>query len=229
MHHLVLESWSRRESPLHARDARSKLVALVIFLIVVSTTPVSSSIAFYGYAALLAGAIGIAQLPLLSFLKRALVFVPFVATFTLITWISGQPARALAIFEKSLLSGMAALILVATTPINAILRGLESFSVPRPLILTTQFLYRYLFVISEQAQHMRMAARARGSRFHSAASAVAVLFARSWERADGIYQAMLARGFDGRFATLAPSRFQLADAIFVCGTLVALLSIRIAL
>ena len=229
MHHLVLESWSRKSSPLHARDARAKLVALLVFLIAVSTTRPGAFSAFYGYAALLAVAIGIAQLPMGALVRRALVFVPFIATFTLITWLSGQPERAIAIFEKSLLSGMAALILVATTPINDLLRGLESLAVPRPLILVTQFLYRYLFVISEQAQHMRMAARARGSRFHSAAGAVSVLFARSWERADGIYQAMLARGFSGKFSTIAPARFGIGDAIFLLAAGCASVAIRLAL
>lgn len=227
MHHLVVESWSRRSSPLHARDARAKIGVLLVLLVAISTS--SSETCSYACAALLAIAIGIARLPLLRLLERAAVLLPFIATFTLITWWSGQPARALAVFEKSLLSGIAALVLIATTPVNDLLHGLESLAVPRPLILVIQFLYRYLFVLSEQAQHMRMAARARGSRFHSAASAIGVLFARSWERADGIYLAMLARGFNGRFQTISASRFRLADMAFLCVTAAVILAIRIAL
>jgi len=227
LHHLVIEGWSHRSSPLHARDARAKLGVLLVLLIAISTT--SSQLSFYGYALLLAVAIGIARLPLFGLLERAVLLLPFIATFTLITWWSGQPVRALAVFEKSLLSGIAALILVATTPITDLLHGLESLAVPRPLVLVIQFLYRYLFVLSEQAQHMRMAARARGSRFHSAGSAVAVLFARSWERADGIYQAMLARGFAGRFYTVSATHFHVADAAFFCAVSAAVIAIRIAL
>ncbi len=214
---------------MHARDARAKIVALLLYLTAVSIAPVSSHTAFYAYAALLAAALGIARLPLIPVLRRVLVLLPFVATFALITWLSGQPVRALAILEKSLLSGLAALVLVATTPINDLLRGLESLAVPRALILVAQFLYRYLFVISEQGQHMRMAARARGSGFHSAAGAVGVLFARSWERADGIYQAMLARGFTGRFAALSAARFGWLDAAFLALTAAAIVGIRLAL
>lgn len=229
MHHLVIEGWSRKASPLHARDARAKLGALLVFLIAVSTTPVSSQIVFYADVALLTAAVAIARLPVVAMLKRAALLLPFVATFALVSLVAGQPERALLLFEKSFLSGLAALILVATTPITELLRGLESLAVPRPLILITQFLYRYLFVISEQAQHMRMAARARGSKFHSAMGAVGVLFARSWERADGIYQAMLARGFTGRFATLSPARFRFADAAFLCATSAVVIGIRLAL
>jgi len=229
VHHLVVEGWSRKSSPLHARDARAKLGALLIFLVAVSTTPVSAQTVFYADVALLTAAVAIARLPMVAMLKRAALLLPFVATFAVTTLIAGQPARALLIFEKSLLSGLAALILIATTPIHELLRGLESLALPRALILVTQFLYRYLFVISEQAQHMRLAARARGSRFHSAAGAVGVLFARPWERADGIYRAMVARGFSGRFSTLSPARFRVADAAFLCATAAVVIAIRLAL
>ena len=37
MHHVVLEKWSRGESGLHRRDPRVKILALLIFLIVVAT------------------------------------------------------------------------------------------------------------------------------------------------------------------------------------------------
>jgi len=227
VHHLVLESWSRRSSPIHARDARAKVLVLLVFLIAVSTT--TSLRAWVLYASLCAVALAFTRLPPVPVLARILVILPFVASFTLVTWLAGQPERAFGIFVRSLLSAAAALILVATTPINDLLRGLESLGTPRTLILVIQFLHRYLFVITEQAQHMLMAARARGSRFHSAAGAIGVLFARSWERADGIYQSMLARGFTGRFAPLACSHFSAIDAAFLCGASALIVWIRLAL
>ncbi len=227
MHHLVVEGWSRCASPLHSLDPRAKIVALLVLLIAVSTTHSPAAFAAYGLA-LLSG-IAIARLPMIAVFMRALVIVPFVATFALITWLAGQPEHALSILEKSFVSALGALLLIATTPMNDLLRGLESLAVPRALILVIQFLYRYLFVVAEQAQHMRMAARARGSRFHSGAGAIAVLFARSWERADGIYQAMLARGFAGRFTTLGAPRFSAVDAIFVLAASAAFIAIRVTL
>jgi len=229
MHHVVIERWSRESSPLHARDARAKLGALVVFLIAVSTTPPRSQLAFLAYAALLAIAILIARLPAAALIRRALIVLPFSATFALITWLGGNPMRALALGEKSYLSGLAALLLVSTTPLPDLLRGLESFAVPRPLCLVIQFIYRYLFVISEQAQHMRLAARSRGASFRASAGALAVLFARSWQRADNIYQAMLARGFRGRFPSFTATRFRAADAAFLLASAAASIAIRIAL
>jgi cobalt/nickel transport system permease protein len=103
------------------------------------------------------------------------------------------------------------------------------------LVLVAQFLYRYLFVISEQAQHMRLAAASRQgipgvhrrSRFRAAAGALAVLFARSYYRAEGIDRAMLARGFSGRFPLLTPLRLKVADGLFLVAMVAFLILVRV--
>ena len=235
MHHVVVERWSRGASPLHARDPLAKLAALMAFLVALSTTPASAQLAFAGYAALVAAAMAGSRLPLGGLIRRAALVLPFSTTFALITWLSGEPERALALAEKSFLSGLAALLLIATTPLTPLLAALESLRMPRLLILVVQFLYRYLFVISEQAQHMRLAAQSRhadgGSRlrgFAAAAGALSVLFARSWERADGIYRAMLARGFTGSFSTRERLHLHVADAAFLAAVVAVCLAIRLS-
>jgi cobalt/nickel transport system permease protein len=217
-------------------DARAKLALLLVFLVAVATTAPGSQWAYAGYAALLAIALVASRLPFAGILARAALVLPFSATFALITWWSGDPLRALSLAERSFLSGLAVLVLMATTPLVELIGALDSARVPRPLLLVIQFLYRYLFVISEQAQHMRMAARCRqgagrpaGARFHAAAGAVGVLFARSWERADGVYRAMLARGFTGRFPAFEPARFRLRDAAFLCAGSLLALAVRFGL
>jgi cobalt/nickel transport system permease protein len=238
LHTLVVENWSRGSSPLHVRDPRAKLGALLVFLIAVATTRPGNHRAFALYAALLLAAAIIGRLPVPALLARVALVLPFSAVFAAITWWAGDPARALALAEKSLLSGFAALLLIATTPFYDLMRALESLAVPRALILVTQFLYRYIFVISEQAQHMRLAAQCRqgqghgqrlSARFRAAGGALGVLFARSWERAGGIYRAMLARGFTGHFPRLALAKFRAADALFLLIAISASIGIRLAL
>lgn len=233
MHHVVVERWSRRASPLHARDARAKLIALAAFLIAVSTTPAKAQSGFAAYAAMLAIAMILSRLPVAALLRRAALVLPFSASFAILTWWSGEAMRAISLAEKSFLSGLAALLLIATTPLTELMRGMESFGAPRALLLVIQFLYRYLFVISEQAQHMRLAARSRRgtgkSGFRASAGMLGVLFARSWERADGIYEAMLARGFSGHFPVMAAARFGAADAMFAAIGIAISAGIRIAL
>ncbi len=232
MHHLVIDRWSRGSSSLHQRDPRAKLAALLAFLIVLSTTSPAAQWAFAAYAVLLVVAAYSAQLPILGLAGRAALVLPFSATFALLTWWSGDSLRALALAEKSFLSGIAALVLVGTTPLTGWTAALESWRVPRMLILVIQFVYRYLFVIAEQAQRMRWAALCRGPRQHGfrlAAGLVGVLFARSWQRADGIYHAMLARGFRGRFVPAVQVPLRASDALFFSACLAGCLGIRILL
>ncbi len=232
MHHLVIDRWSRGSSPLHQRDPRAKLAALLVFLIALSTTPPTAQAAFAAYAILLVVAANIARLPIRGLAGRAALVLPFSATFALLTWWSGDSLRALALAEKSFLSGVAALLLVGTTPLTGWTAALESWHAPRMLILVIQFVYRYLFVIAEQAQRMRWAALCRGSHhggFRSAAGLLGVLFARSWQRADGIYHAMLARGFRGRFVPATPAPFGSSDALFFSACLAGCVAIRILL
>ena len=235
MHHLVIDRWSRGTTSLHRRDPRAKLAALLVFLIALSTTPPPAQLAFAAYAVLLILAARLAGLPLHGLAARAALVLPFSATFALLTWWSGDSLPALALAEKSFLSGMAALLLVATTPLTGWTAALESWRVPRILILVIQFVYRYLFVIAEQAQRMRWAALCRGGsqrrsfHFSAAAGLLGVLFARSWQRADGVYHSMLARGFRGRFVPAAPPPFRWSDALFFSTCLAGCFAIRMLL
>ena len=222
MHHVVLERWSRGSSFLHRRDARAKILALLVFLVAVATTHRSFESVALLYLLLLLAAAASARLPIGGVLRRAAVVLPVSLTFAAISWISGEPRRAGLLVEKSYLSALAALLLVSTTPLPQLLRGLESLGVPGFLLMVAQFLYRYLFVIVEQAHRMRLAGLCRGGLkrrsggFRAAAGALGVLFARSYERAECIHRSMVSRGFQGHFQLLSGARFGLADAAFVC-------------
>jgi len=230
MHHVIVDRWSRGNSYLHARDPRAKITALLIFLIVLATTPGDAFLGLGMDLALLVAGIAVARLPLFDVLLRAASVLPFSFTFALISWLGGDRLRALALVEKTYLSAVAVLLIAGSTPLPLLIRGIEFFRAPGLLLTVVQFLYRYLFVISEQAQHMRLAAasrsgagRGRRPRFQAAAGAIAVLFARSYYRSDGIHRAMAARGFRGRFPLGRPLRFRASDAVFAVGLGVLLL------
>jgi cobalt/nickel transport system permease protein len=236
LHHVVLDRWSRADSPLHRRDARVKILAVLAWLVAIGTSPRITPLLAACYFALLVGVTILARLPVGAVLLRAAGVLPFSATFAVISIAAGDAARAEALIAKSYLSASAVLILAGTTPLPKLLRGLESLGVPRFFTLVVQFLYRYLFTISEQAQHMRMAALARGSqsrrgrraspRFRAASGAVATLFARSQARAESIHGAMLARGFTGRMEPLAAPSPRAADALFLAVGVLAAAALR---
>ena len=235
MHHVLLDQWSQQTSPLHARDPRAKIIALGVFLVTLATTRPDAALTLTLDAALLLAGILIAGLPVGGLLLRATTILPFSLTFGAISWATGDRLRAIGLVEKSYLSTVAVLLLVGVTPLPALLNGLGSLGTPRLLVLVAQFLYRYLFVISEQAQHTRLAVACRqGSpgehrrlRFRAAAGALATLFVRSYARAEGIHRAMLARGFAGGFKPLRPLRFGAADGIFTFALSGLLILVRI--
>jgi len=238
VHHVVLERWSRGASPLHRRDPRAKLFALAVFLVTLATARRNLVILAPLLFLLLAAGLLRARIPLGSALVRAGVVFTFTVPFAIISYLTGDPARASSMLLKSYLSALAVLLLVSTTPVPALLRGFEAVGAPRFLLMVAQFLYRYLFVISEEAQHMRKAALARGAtaratlarhaKFQAAAGAVGALFARSYGRAEDIHRAMLARGFSGRFPAATPLRFARADAFFAALAAVAPVLARLA-
>jgi cobalt/nickel transport system permease protein len=216
MRHIVVERWSAGDSALHRRDARVKILALLAVLVAIAVTDRNFRAAGICFAAILAAGTAVARLPFGGVLRRAAVALPFSLAFALVSWIAGDPRRAGLLIAKSYLSTWGAVLLIATTPAPKLLRGLESLGAPRFLLTIAQFVYRYLFVIVEQAQRMRLAALCRGGiGFRAAAGLAGVLFARSYERAESVHRSMLSRGFDGRFRLLSTARLGLADVAFL--------------
>ena len=239
MHHVVLERWSRGASVLHRRDPRAKIAALLVFLVVLATAQRALPALSAALLVLLASVILWARLPLGAAVARSALVLPFTLVFGAVCWLAGDPARGVALVLKSYLSTLAVLVVIATTPLPVFLRGLEMTGAPRFLLMVAQFLYRYLFVISDEAQQMRKAAAARGASarsmagcsasFRAAAGALAVLFARSYGRAGEIHRAMLARGFSGSFQPLNTLRFRAEDAVFAAAASITPLLVRVAI
>lgn len=236
MHHVVLERWSRGTSFVHRRDPRVKALATLAFLVVVATAHRQLPLLAAACFVLLCGVTVAARLPLRPAVLRSGIVLSFTAVFAAMSWLSGDPARAAALLLKSYLSAFAVLLLVSTTRISVLLHGMERLGAPRFLLMVAQFLYRYLFVISEEAQHMRAAALARGagagrgnrrSRLQAAGGAVAALFARSYGRAEDIHRGMLARGFSGEFRALESLRLRGADVWFGVAAVLVPVLIRI--
>lgn len=237
MRHLVLERWSQGNSPLHGFDARAKVVVLLVFLVALATAHRALAMVSAGFLLLLVAGLLWARLPLWGMLARAGLVLPFTLLFALVSWAIGDPGRGLSLIAKSYLSALAVLLVVATTPLPSLLGGFERSGVPRFLLMVVQFLYRYLFVIVEEGQHMRAAAAARGAsarqwiaggtRFRAAAGALAVLFVRSYSRAGHIHQAMLARGFQGHFHIVETSTVRSRDLVFAAAASLAAVAWRL--
>lgn len=233
MHLVLLDRWNDLGSPLHRLDPRSKIFAVLAVVLFLMLSTAGLALKLSAVALLLTAAISLSRVPLLYCLKRALVVLPF-SLLALLGALAAnrlgpefpgglKPAGAAAIIAKSYLSALGVLLLAATTRLPDLLKGLAALRVPWAFLMIVQFLYRYLFVLSEEAQHMSYARRSRSGQrrwalARSLPGMLAGLFARSYARAERIHRAMLARGFTGLLPAPAALRWGAAESLFVAAT-----------
>jgi cobalt/nickel transport system permease protein len=236
-------------SPIHRLDPRSKVVGLVAVTLIAVSASVTAWPVWAGCAAVLAGVAVTARVPIGAIWRRARFVLPLVLLVALFLpfarsggreYVLGplvaheEGLRTLAgVAAKALIGTLSAVLLAATTPFPAVLRGLEALRLPRLLTLIAAFMYRYLFVIVEEVGRMRAALAARAYRPRTALNAGAIgrvataTFLRTHARGERVYRAMLARGYRGRMPRLAPLVLRRADVLFVSLVLAALLPLRV--
>jgi cobalt/nickel transport system permease protein len=181
MHHSFIDKFSRGATFIHRLDPRAKLLFFVPLVVVISVTPEAWAPTLVGYAALLIAVALAARLPLAYLAKRLLLVLPFVlAVVVFLPFIrEGREvaqvplfglelvvtreglAAAGSVLAKALLSAFALMLLVSTTRFDHLLRALEDCRVPRSLVIILSFLYRYLYLLIEEAQSMKRAREAR--------------------------------------------------------------------
>ncbi|WP_345307133.1 energy-coupling factor transporter transmembrane component T [Candidatus Villigracilis saccharophilus] len=123
--------------------------------------------------------------------------------------------RFVSIVIRSWLSVQAAILLVAVTRFPDLIHAFEHLRVPAILTTIIAFLYRYLFVLTDEVMRLLRARQSRSAaragqrsgggvlwRARVSGHMAGQLFLRSYERSDRIYNAMLARGYAGQLRTL---------------------------
>lgn len=113
--------------------------------------------------------------------------------------------------------------LIATMPVASLGNGLQRLKVPEKLVFILLMTYRYIAVIETEYRRLVRAASFRGfksgANLHSYktwAYLAGMLFVRASLRAQRVHQAMLCRGFTGRFHTLdvyPPTRFNVVFGV----------------
>lgn len=106
-------------------------------------------------------------------------------------------------------AGVSALYMMSfSTPMNEIISVLQKLHIPRLLIELMGLIYRYIFILYDVAERMQAAAKARlGDRsfiqsLRTFASIAGNLFLISLKKANAYYDALLARGYDGKLEFL---------------------------
>lgn len=224
------------DSPLHRLDPRTKVLVTIIFIVAVVSFgryEVSALVPFALFPAIMMARGGI---PFRVVLRKALFVLPFAVAIGIFNPLFDREVMvrfgALAvsagwlpcasIILRSLLTVSAAVTLVAVTGFPAVCWALECLGMPSTFAIQLLFLYRYIFVLMEEA---RSASRARELRSSGRStmgmatfgSLAGHLLLRTWERAERIHMAMLSRGFAGTVHTRREFRFGAKDFIFLLG------------
>lgn len=259
MHANLFDRYQAGSSPIHRLDPRVKVVVSVLFILSNVLLPDGAWAAFllsWGLVLLINSQAGLGA----GFtVKHSLVALPFaLAAVTAIFALPGEPIAAwnlgpwrlvatdagllrfASILVRSWLSVQVAILLVATTQFPDLMHALRHLRMPAVLVAVILFMYRYLFVLTDEALRLLRARQSRSARpaagggggslawrAHVTGNMAGQLFLRSYERSERVYAAMLARGYRGQFLTLNPHEIQARD--WLLGGLAVLLLLLLQL
>jgi cobalt/nickel transport system permease protein len=192
-----------------------KLVTTLAFIVLVVVTPVGWWRPLAAEALALAFVIGLSGVPPRALLARWLGFFVLVGFLALMV-APAHPQRdelgiwvvLATILAQNSLAFLATLVLVNVTPFHKLLAALRRLGMPRVLVATLQFMYRYLHVLADELDRMLKARRSRTFRragrldWGLLTGLIGVLFVRAFERGERVHAAMIARGWDGTIRTL---------------------------
>jgi cobalt/nickel transport system permease protein len=231
-----LDRLATAESAVHRLDPRAKVLATIVFTVCVVSFDryqLSALIPFFVFPAVL---IGRAGLPAGYLARKVALLCPFALIVGIFNplfdhqvlvqlgpvGISGGWISCASIVVRSVLTVSMALILVAVTGFPAICGALERLGMPRVFAVQLLFLYRYIFVLTEEGGRASRARDLRscgnkGRGMGSYSSLIGHLLLRTWLRAERVHMAMLARGFTGAFKTRRTFGFGAREVAFVAG------------
>jgi cobalt/nickel transport system permease protein len=224
------------DTALHRLDPRAKVLATLVFIVSVVSFgkyELSALIPFFIFPAVL---IGLGDLPAGYLARKIALLCPFALAVGILNpvfdpavlvhfgpfGISGGWVSCASIVVRAALTVAAALVLVALTGFPAICRAMERLGMPNVFAVQLVFLYRYIFVLTEEGGRASRARELRsfgnkGLGMGSYGSLLGTLLLRTWMRAERVHMAMLARGFTGTFQTRQEFRFGWVELCYLLG------------
>jgi len=257
MHVHFLDPYRHASSPIHRLDARVKFILTVAFILTTALTPNGAWPVYLLLFSLVIALEILSNLGVGYVLKRSALAAPFVLSalpllFTIpgpplltipgLNWVLSSPGfeRFLSLSFKSWISVQAAIVLSSTVPFPDLLLAMRALRIPRLLVAVFSLMWRYLFVLVDEALRLMRARAARSGesdhlpsrtggslawRARVVGGMAGSLFLRGFERSDRIYNAMLSRGYDGevRAFPLPPLSTSNRLALAFGGTTLALI------
>ena len=259
MHADIFDRFQEADSRMHRLDPRVKVVLTVLFILSNALLPDGAWTAFGLSWIVLLWANQLSHLGVEFTFRRSFVALPFaLAALSAIFSPIGQPLaewtlgpikliptdfgliKFISILIRTWLSVQAAILLVSITRFPDMIHAFEHLRVPVVLTTIISFLYRYLFVLTDEVIRLLRARKSRSAtvagfkpgrsvlwRARVTGNMAGQLFLRSYERSDRIYNAMLARGYTGQMRTLAPHIMKPSDWLFVALSFVIIILLQL--
>jgi cobalt/nickel transport system permease protein len=224
------------ETVIHRLDPRAKVLVTLVFIVSVISFGKYELTALVPFCVYPIVMVALGDLPPLYVIKKIMLLCPFVLMVGVFNpvfdrevlvqlgsvGISGGWISFASIVVRSVLTVGVAVVLVAVTGFPAICWAMERLGMPRVFAMQLLFLYRYIFVLTEEGARASRARELRscgkkGRGTGAFSSLVGHLLLRTWFRAERIHMAMLARGFNGEFHTMHSSRFGGREIVFLAG------------
>jgi len=225
---------SYQDTSVHKIDPRAKLITSLLFIFAVVSFKkyeISMLIPFIMFPVYL---ITSGNIPVVYILKKILyvspfalmigIFNPFFDTGIILYFgnigISGGWISFFSIMLRFFLTVSAALALIACTGFNNICFAINKLGAPKIFSVQLLFLYRYIFVLAEEAARMVRARNlrspdGRGRGIKTYGPLLGNLLLRTINRAGRIHVAMVSRGFDGNIKILSNFNFGIKELLFV--------------
>lgn len=239
MHHHFIDRFAMGDSPIHRLDARAKLVAVLCYTVALISFGRYSIACLAPMAVLPMALLWFGGVPVWFALRRVVILSPFILMLVLMSpvydrtphvvmfgpWsyvLSGGWLTAGNIAVKFALGVLALTALMCTTRFALLLEAMRRLGMPQVIVVQLGFLYRYIFVLIDEAMRVRRARDFRGAalapvgrRLAAVGGIIGTLFVRTLDRSQRIQIAMSARGYRGEVRSLNQLRFAGADVVFL--------------
>lgn len=233
---MTIETFANGSSLLHRLDPRVKIAAAFPCAFLVALAPgfrapllgLAGALILVVAGRLRPGKVAGSLKPLVLFLFMMGVLLPFSVPGSAVVSLGPVSAsregavQALSIGVKSLAVVLMTFALLGTSTTFDLMHAMSHFRVPPKLLFLAFLSFRYLFVLQVEFNRLRTAMKARGFRpgtnlhtYRSYGYLLGMLLIRSYERSERVYDAMLCRGFQGRFFLLDHFALEKRDIAFI--------------
>ncbi|MFA4016721.1 MAG: hypothetical protein RUDDFDWM_001832 [Candidatus Fervidibacterota bacterium] len=189
--------------------AQIKLLMVLSYIVAVIASSPKGYLAWVAFGVLIMIMFILCRVKFGVLFARLLMLIPFIVLCALGLLIGGSVDRFIQVVVKSTLCVSAATWLSLTTPFSELIHAMRKLRMPSVMVMMLSMLYRYIFVLGEEALRMQRAFLSRCPRKLSLADAkyvgmiVGSLLLRAYGRAERIYMAMLSRCFDGELRVIS--------------------------